>query len=425
MNDSNNTANSVFHITITTLPQHYFVMENNGSYSGSYIEALDIIASNVGFTYTLNPPRSPEWGVRQANGSWTGMIAELVEDRADMALSLFSLSKDRLSAVDYTHYLEITPWTIVSSNKRTTYSSILIDSFSVNVWICWICCLLLITTVFSFKHLITQGAVKLCTVFQIVFHIVASQFRHSSHHHKSLVIHCGFVLLASWWMFTTLITSVYVSKLYVKLLKGSPADTMDTLNALIDDPHAHVYLIDGTHSVDFFRNSNNTKYSLVNEKIQSIKGGYVKYKNWPDIVQQPNTYVITNTRESDLSFISGNDIYNSKELFNYMIVAFVVRKTLPSDVKRRIDNAIVRLHENGVWNKLRHKYSTFYRRINNVYDKESHQVKALKIETVESVFYLFALSVAVGCVSLVFEIGISIFNTNIANMIMQECPLKN
>ena len=38
----------------------------------------------LNFTYKLRPPPDRQWGAKRADGSWTGIIGELDEKRADI-----------------------------------------------------------------------------------------------------------------------------------------------------------------------------------------------------------------------------------------------------------------------------------------------------------------------------------------------------
>jgi hypothetical protein len=49
-----------------------------------------------------------EWGLRITNGSWNGMIGRLLKGEADVALSDFHMSVDRLEVVDFLFTLQTT-----------------------------------------------------------------------------------------------------------------------------------------------------------------------------------------------------------------------------------------------------------------------------------------------------------------------------
>ena len=61
------------HLIITTIPPlSYYVIRTDDQYSGLYVDLLDMLATEVGFTYSFIYPRTRQWGVITDNGTWTG-----------------------------------------------------------------------------------------------------------------------------------------------------------------------------------------------------------------------------------------------------------------------------------------------------------------------------------------------------------------
>ena len=56
----------------------------NDKYEGFAVDLVQEIANIVGFNFTLTPASG--YGSRREDGSWTGMIGEITEGRADMAI---------------------------------------------------------------------------------------------------------------------------------------------------------------------------------------------------------------------------------------------------------------------------------------------------------------------------------------------------
>jgi hypothetical protein len=52
--------------------------------------------------------KTSDWGIRTVNGSWDGMIGKLMKDEADIALSDFHMSVERLDVTDFLFTLQTT-----------------------------------------------------------------------------------------------------------------------------------------------------------------------------------------------------------------------------------------------------------------------------------------------------------------------------
>ncbi|KAG8178195.1 hypothetical protein JTE90_025960 [Oedothorax gibbosus] len=62
---------------------------------------LELIAQQMGFSYELMLPVDGQFGLRQPNGSWTGIIGMIQRDEADLSVAHLAITKQRLQAIDF------------------------------------------------------------------------------------------------------------------------------------------------------------------------------------------------------------------------------------------------------------------------------------------------------------------------------------
>ena len=71
--------------------------------SGFCVDLLAKFADDLQFEYDLVRVREPVWGVlSRGNGTWNGVMAELVAKRHDMVLTSLKINAEREAAVDFT-----------------------------------------------------------------------------------------------------------------------------------------------------------------------------------------------------------------------------------------------------------------------------------------------------------------------------------
>ena len=70
-------------------------------YSGYLYEIWQILAQRLGLRYQLVPMSANDYGTLDANGTWTGLVGELVYGRADVALASLDMTSDRAAVIDF------------------------------------------------------------------------------------------------------------------------------------------------------------------------------------------------------------------------------------------------------------------------------------------------------------------------------------
>ena len=75
------------------------------------------------------------WGNKLPNGTWTGMIGDVIYGRADIALGDLSLTDERLTVVDFTTPYLYSPATFLTRNNLKLSQMAILKPFDISVWI--------------------------------------------------------------------------------------------------------------------------------------------------------------------------------------------------------------------------------------------------------------------------------------------------
>ena len=59
-----------------------------------------LLAEQIGFTYDLSRVSDGKWGT-QHNGKWNGLIADLINRKADVSLASLMINSEREEIVDF------------------------------------------------------------------------------------------------------------------------------------------------------------------------------------------------------------------------------------------------------------------------------------------------------------------------------------
>ena len=83
-----------------------------GCCSGKLLGIMERVRKRLGFNYSLYIVEDGKWGSKE-NGSWNGMIRDLVDGKADMALQALNYLGKRFEAINYSAFFETTGYGII------------------------------------------------------------------------------------------------------------------------------------------------------------------------------------------------------------------------------------------------------------------------------------------------------------------------
>ncbi|XP_028910336.1 glutamate receptor ionotropic, NMDA 2B [Ornithorhynchus anatinus] len=126
---------------------------------GFCIDILKKISKSVKFTYDLYLVTNGKHG-KKINGTWNGMIGEVVMKRAYMAVGSLTINEERSEVVDFSvPFIETGISVMVSRSNGTVSPSAFLEPFSADVWVMMFVMLLIVSAVavFVFEYFSPVG----------------------------------------------------------------------------------------------------------------------------------------------------------------------------------------------------------------------------------------------------------------------------
>ncbi|CAI4222997.1 unnamed protein product [Auanema sp. JU1783] len=103
--------------------------------SGYCVDLLNKLASDIGFTYTLYKVRDEKWGLKTENG-WNGLIADLINNKADMCVTSLKLNSERARDIDFSlPFLETGIAVIVKIRSGVLSPTAFLEPFEYSTWV--------------------------------------------------------------------------------------------------------------------------------------------------------------------------------------------------------------------------------------------------------------------------------------------------
>ncbi|KAL1442623.1 hypothetical protein MTO96_030696 [Rhipicephalus appendiculatus] len=132
-------------LRITTILNAPYVMlkksapklEGNDRFEGFCVDLLREMSASLGFRYRLKLVRDGAYGTRDSQGRWNGMMRELVDMEADLAIGDLTITSEREQAVDFTMPF-MTLGVSILYKKADQKRSLLffLSPLSGDVWLC-------------------------------------------------------------------------------------------------------------------------------------------------------------------------------------------------------------------------------------------------------------------------------------------------
>ncbi|CAF93840.1 unnamed protein product, partial [Tetraodon nigroviridis] len=116
---------------------NYLDLQGNDQYEGFCVDMLRELADILKFSFKIKLVDDGLYGAPEPNGSWTGMVGELINRKADLAVAGFTITSEREKVIDFSKpfmTLGISILYRVHLGRKPGYFSFL-DPFSPAVWL--------------------------------------------------------------------------------------------------------------------------------------------------------------------------------------------------------------------------------------------------------------------------------------------------
>ncbi|XP_029561697.1 glutamate receptor ionotropic, delta-1 isoform X1 [Salmo trutta] len=259
-------------VKVVTLLEDPFVMVAENilgqpkRYKGFSIDVLDALAKILGFKYEIYQVADSKYGSQLPNGSWNGMIGELINKRADLAVSAITITPERESVVDFSkRYMDYSVGILLKKPEEKINIFSLFAPFDLAVWGCIAAAIpvvgVLIFLLSRIQSLRTQNPP--------VPHQQPANQASNSLHSAIWIVYGAFVqqggdsvvssvalriVMGSWWLFTLIVCSSYTANLAAYLTVSRMDTTVRTFQDLSRQMDVSYGTVRDSAVYDYFKN---------------------------------------------------------------------------------------------------------------------------------------------------------------------------
>ncbi|XP_029886107.1 glutamate receptor ionotropic, delta-1 isoform X3 [Harpia harpyja] len=235
---------------VTVLEEPFVMVAENilgqpKRYKGFSIDVLDALAKNLGFKYEIYQAPDGKYGQQLQNSSWNGMIGELINKRADLAISAITITPERESVVDFSkRYMDYSVGILIKKPEEKINIFSLFAPFDFAVWACIAAAIpivgVLIFVLNRIQAVRAQNASQpspsasstLHSAIWVVYGAFVQQGGESTVNSVAMRI-----VMGSWWLFTLIVCSSYTANLAAFLTVSrmdNPIRTFQDLSKQMD-----------------------------------------------------------------------------------------------------------------------------------------------------------------------------------------------
>ncbi|XP_052790381.1 glutamate receptor ionotropic, NMDA 2B-like [Mya arenaria] len=109
--------------------------------SGLSVDLLQILSEKMNFEYEMYEVPDQNWGIKDENGEWSGLVKEMIEKKADMVITSIKINHQRATAMEFsTPFLETGITILVALRKGAISATAFLEhKFSLfrSFWLIW------------------------------------------------------------------------------------------------------------------------------------------------------------------------------------------------------------------------------------------------------------------------------------------------
>ncbi|XP_068027350.1 LOW QUALITY PROTEIN: glutamate receptor ionotropic, kainate 5-like [Melanerpes formicivorus] len=417
INGSDSLANKT--LIITTILENPYVMRVGGAggperYEGFCVDMLQELAGLLHFRFHLKLVEDGLYGAPEANGSWTGMVGELINRKADLAVAAFTITAEREKVIDFSKpfmTLGISILYRVQMGRRPGYFSFL-DPFSPAVWLFMLLAYLAVSCVLFLAARLSPyewSRPQACprerqellenqyTLGNSLWFPVGGFLQQGSEvMPRALSTRC---VSGVWWAFTLIIISSYTANLAAFLTVQRMEVPIESADDLADQTNIEYGTIHAGSTMTFFQNSRYQTYQRMWNYMQAKQ---------PSVFVKSTEEGIARVLNSKYAFLleSTMNEYHRRHNCNLTQIGglldtkgYGIGMPLGSPFRDEITLAILQLQENNRLEILKRKWWEG----GHCPKEEDHRAKGLGMENIGGIFVVLVCGLIVAILVAVME----------------------
>ncbi|XP_046553424.1 glutamate receptor ionotropic, kainate 2-like isoform X2 [Haliotis rubra] len=261
-------------LRVTTKIEPPFVQRNRdtGEFEGHLIDILKEISKLLQFEYNVSLVPDGKFGSKKSYG-WTGMVRQLLENEADVALAPFQITPSRSVVVDFTKPFMTKGTTVVIKKPDETGLKVFqfLSPFTDQVWIAIFFSFLIVSLVlFSVSRVNSDRQQKYTYNLRESFWYIWGTLLRGSLVGAPHAISSR-IVASAWWFFCLILISLYTANLAAFLTITNSNVGINSAADLANQDYYEYGTVDGSQIEYFFEHTKMTDYQKMWAHMSALR----------------------------------------------------------------------------------------------------------------------------------------------------------
>ncbi|ELT90209.1 hypothetical protein CAPTEDRAFT_167269 [Capitella teleta] len=424
-------------LIVTSILTEPYLMVKPGNYTGNdrfegyCADLAKKVSEEVGLPYRIIPVADNKYGAQSENGTWDGMVGELIAQKADLAIAPLTITSVRERVIDFTKpfmKLGISIMLKKESAQNPGFFSFMYP-LSTEIWVCVIFAYISVSVVLLLvnRGSADEGEEELhdkdaFTVSDSLWFALGAFMQQGTDKEPRSVTErlAGSV----WWFFTLILISSYTANLAAFLTVARMKTAVNSADDLAKQTEIKYGTVTGGSTEEFFQTSKievyqqmwsfmsqeaNVSVATNEEGVKRVRESFGKYAF---LLESP-TNEYTNEQKPCDTVKVGSDL-DSK--------GYGIATPRGSDLSDFLNMKILILRENGELAELRKKWWLQNSECGDTPPYNPDSNSSLKFSKLAGIFYILIFGVVLGfLVALVEFIYVSITTRHKSNFCGNIC----
>ncbi|XP_065574723.1 glutamate receptor ionotropic, kainate 2-like isoform X11 [Artemia franciscana] len=393
-------------------------LTGNARYEGFCVDLLKAISAIVGFQYVIEFGPDKIYGAPDPDtGEWNGLVKQLIEKKADLAVGSMTINYARENVIDFTKpfmNLGISILFKIPSSQPTRLFSFM-NPLAIEIWLYVLAAFVLVSfTLFVMARfspyewqaphpcLKTDFVVNQFSVSNSFWFITGTFLRQGSGLNPKAA--STRIVGGIWWFFTLIIISSYTANLAAFLTVERMITPIESAEDLADQSEIAYGTLGGGSTMTFFRDSKIETYQKMWRFMESKQPSVFvsAYDEGINRVLEGNYAFLMESTTLDYVVQRNCNLTQIGGLLDSKGYGIATQKGSPW--RDKISLAILELQENGIIQML---YSKWWRGTGDICNrdekKKESKANALGIENIGGVFVVLLCGLALAIVVAILE----------------------